>query len=53
MISVNKKSQVLVKDLIKNHNYYRVNVEKGHNQCTIIDAGVNALGNMESGRVIS
>lgn len=53
MISVNKKSQVLVKDLIENHNYYRVNVEKGHNQCTIIDAGVNALGNMESGRVIS
>ena len=53
MISVNEKSQLLVKDLIDNHNYYRVNIEKGHNGCTIIDAGVNSLGNMEAGRVIS
>ena len=53
MISVNEKSQLLVKDLIDNHNYYRVNIENGHNGCTIIDAGVNSLGNMEAGRVIS
>ena len=53
MISVNEKSQLLVKDLIDNHNYYRVNIEKGHNGCTIIDAGINSLGNMEAGRVIS
>ena len=53
MISVNEKSQILVKDLIDNHNYYRVNIEKGHNGCTIIDAGINSLGNMEAGRVIS
>ena len=53
MISVNNKSQELVKDLISNRDYYRINVEKGHNGCTIIDAGVNAFGNMEAGRVIS
>ena len=53
MISVNNKSQELVKDLINNQDYYRINVEKGHSGCTIIDAGVNAFGNMEAGRVIS
>lgn len=53
MISVNNKSQELVKDLINNQDCYRINVEKGHNGCTIIDAGVNAFGNMEAGRVIS
>ena len=53
MISVNKKSQELVKDLIDNSDYYRVSVSKGHNDCVIIDAGVNVLGNMEAGRVIS
>ena len=53
MISVNEKSQILVKDLIDNYNYYRVNIEKGHNGCTIIDAGINSLGNIEAGRVIS
>ena len=53
MISVNEKSQILVKDLIDNHNYYRVNIETGHNGCTIIDAGINSFGNMEAGRVIS
>jgi methenyltetrahydromethanopterin cyclohydrolase len=53
MISVNNKSQELVKDLINNQDYYRINIEKGHNGCTIIDAGVNAFGNMEAGRVIS
>ena len=50
MISVNKKSQELVKDLIDNSDYYRVSVSKGHNDCVIIDAGVNELGNMEAGR---
>ena len=53
MISVNKKSQELVRDLIDNSDYYRVSVSKGHNECVSIDAGVNELGNMEAGRVIS
>ena len=53
MISVNEKSHALVKDLIKNCEYYRVGINKGHGGCTIIDAGVNTLGNMEAGRVIS
>lgn len=53
MISVNEKAHVLVNDLIKNKDYYRVKVDKGYNGCTIVDAGVNALGNMEAGRLIS
>ena len=53
MISVNEKSHALVQDLIKNCEYYRVDINKGHGGCTIIDAGVNTLGNMEAGRVIS
>ncbi|MAZ79724.1 MAG: methenyltetrahydromethanopterin cyclohydrolase [Gammaproteobacteria bacterium] len=53
MISVNKKSQELVNDLIDNSDYYRVSVSKGHNGSVIIDAGIKELGNMEAGRVIS
>ena len=53
MISVNKKANELVKELIENKEYFRVNVNKGHNGCTIIDAGIEALGNMEAGRIIS
>ena len=53
MISVNNRAQVLVNELISNFEYYRVSVIKGHNNCTIIDAGVNALGNIEAGRIIS
>ena len=53
MISVNEKAHVLVNDLIKNKDYYRVKVDKGYNGCTIVDSGVNALGNMEAGRLIS
>ena len=53
MISVNKKAQTLVDDLILNKSYYRVDVSKGHKNVTIIDAGINALGNIEAGRIIS
>ena len=53
MISVNKKSQELVNDLIDNSAYYRVSVSKGYNGSVIIDAGIKELGNMEAGRVIS
>jgi len=53
MISVNNRAQVLVNELISNFEYYRVSVIKGHNNCTIIDAGINALGNIEAGRIIS
>ena len=53
MISVNKKAQTLVDDLILNKSYYRVDVSKGHKNVTIIAAGINALGNIEAGRIIS
>lgn len=53
MISVNKKANTLVQELVENKEYYRVNVKEGHNGCTIIDAGIDALGNMEAGRIIS
>ena len=53
MISVNKKAQCLVDELVKNSNYYRVSLNEGHKGCLIIDAGIKALGNMEAGRIIS
>jgi len=53
MISVNKKAQNLVDDLIINKSYYRVDVSKGHKNVTIIDAGIDSLGNIEAGRIIS
>ena len=53
MISVNNRSQHLIDDLIDNCDYYRVKVQNGHNNCTLVDAGIKAQGNMEAGRVIS
>ncbi len=53
MISVNKKAETLIDDLILNKSYYRVDVFKGHKNVTIVDAGINALGNIEAGRIIS
>ena len=50
---LNKKAQNLVDDLIINKSYYRVDVSKGHKNVTIIDAGIDSLGNIEAGRIIS
>ncbi|MDD5275940.1 MAG: methenyltetrahydromethanopterin cyclohydrolase [Methylovulum sp.] len=51
--SVNKLSQPLVKELLDNADKLRLNVQKLENGCTIIDAGINAAGGLEAGRIIT
>ena len=53
MISVNKESNNLVKDLIDNFEAYNIILLKGFDDCTIIDAGINCPGSIECGRVVS
>jgi len=51
--SVNKLSQPLVKELLDHADKLRLNVQKLENGCTIIDAGINAPGGLEAGRIIT
>ncbi|MGD0962129.1 MAG: methenyltetrahydromethanopterin cyclohydrolase [Methylomonas sp.] len=51
--SVNKHSQPLVDHLLNNADVLRLAVEKLENGCTIIDAGINAPGGLEAGRIIT
>ncbi|MCF6203479.1 MAG: methenyltetrahydromethanopterin cyclohydrolase [Methylococcaceae bacterium] len=51
--SVNKLTQPLVQDLIDNADKYRLGIQKLGNGCTIIDAGINAPGGLEAGRIIT
>lgn len=51
--SVNKLSQPLVKELLDNAGKLRLDVQKLDNGCTIIDAGINAAGGLEAGRIIT
>ena len=53
MISINKETESLVNELIDNSDTYRVDVIEGYKGCKIVDAGINALGNIECGRLIS
>ena len=51
--SVNKLSQPLVRELLDNAGKLRLSVQKLDNGCTIIDAGINAAGGLEAGRIIT
>ncbi len=51
--SVNKLTRPLVQELIENADKLRLNVQKLQNGCTIIDAGINVPGGLESGRIIT
>ena len=51
--SVNKLATPLVVQLIENADALRLNIEQLENGCTIIDAGINASGGLEAGRIIS
>jgi|TARA_B100001741_G_scaffold57901_1_gene45322 methenyltetrahydromethanopterin cyclohydrolase len=53
MISVSEESNNLVQDLIDNFETYNINLLKGFDDCTIIDAGINCPGSIECGRVVS
>jgi len=51
--SVNKLTQPLVKELLDNADKLRLDIQTLDNGCTIIDAGINALGGLEAGRIIT
>ena len=51
--SVNTLSRPLVTALIENAAKFRVNVTTLENGCTIIDAGIDADGGLETGRLIA
>ncbi len=52
-VSVNKLTQPLVKYLLDNATPLRIGVEQLKNGCTVIDAGIKALGGLEAGRIIA
>lgn len=52
-LSVNKLACSLVKELIDRSSYYRVKVSEGPLGSTVVDAGVEAEGGFEAGRVIT
>jgi methenyltetrahydromethanopterin cyclohydrolase len=51
--SVNKHTQPLVKQLLDNADKLRIGVEILENGCTLIDAGIKAVGGLEAGRIIA
>jgi len=51
--SVNKLSQPLVQELLENADKLRLKVQKLANGCTLIDAGIEAVGGLEAGRIIT
>jgi len=50
---LNKLTEPLVRNMIEHASELRVSVTKLENQCTIIDAGINAVGGLEAGRQIA
>ena len=51
--SVNELSQPLVENLLDNADKYRLEIETLENGCVIIDAGIEATGGLEAGRIIT
>ncbi|HUL13201.1 MAG TPA: methenyltetrahydromethanopterin cyclohydrolase [Methylococcaceae bacterium] len=51
-VSVNAHSQPIVKYLIVNADKLRLRVDQLANGCTVIDAGIAAVGGLEAGRLI-
>ncbi|MCK5871998.1 MAG: methenyltetrahydromethanopterin cyclohydrolase [Methylococcales bacterium] len=51
--SVNKLSQPLVQELLDNADKLRLEIQTLENGCVIIDAGIDAPGGLEAGRIIT
>lgn len=51
-VSVNAHSQPIVKYMIVNADKLRIKIDQLANGCTIIDAGIDAVGGLEAGRLI-
>jgi methenyltetrahydromethanopterin cyclohydrolase len=52
-VSVNAHSLPIVKHLVANADKFRLKVDKLANGCTVIDAGIEAPGGLEAGRLIT
>jgi methenyltetrahydromethanopterin cyclohydrolase len=52
-LSVNRLAWKLLDELVENAELYGVNIEKTDSGATIIDAGANARGGFEAGRIIT
>ena len=52
-ISINKKSEEILNNLILNADYLNIKIKKGWSNCTIIDAGIDVPGSIEAGLMIS
>ena len=52
-ISLNKQCDKIISKLINNSTKYQLNVYEGPKKCTIIDAGIKAVGSIEAGLEIS
>ncbi|CAI8873072.1 methenyltetrahydromethanopterin cyclohydrolase [Methylocaldum szegediense] len=52
-VSVNAHALPIVKYMIANADRLRLKVDKLGNGCTIIDAGIDAVGGLEAGRLIA
>ena len=50
--SVNQLVRPLVRELIENSEKLRLKIAKLENDCTIVDAGIEADGGLEAGRII-
>ena len=51
--SVNRYSNLLVKNLIEHKEKFNLEIFKGPLNCNIIDAGINIAGSIEAGLKIS
>jgi len=52
-LSVNRLAWELLEEVCKNPDFYGVKVEKTHSGATIVDAGIEAKGGFQTGKVIT
>jgi methenyltetrahydromethanopterin cyclohydrolase len=52
-LSVNQLAWKLLEELCGNADFYRVKVERAECGATVVDAGINAKGGLEAGRIIT
>ena len=51
--SINQLTQPLVQELIDNADKLRLGIQTLDNGCTLIDAGIDSVGGLEAGRIIT
>jgi methenyltetrahydromethanopterin cyclohydrolase len=52
-LSVNQLAWKLLEELCGNSDFYRVKVERAECGATVVDAGINAKGGLQAGRIIT